>query len=212
MSDSCCDACEARRLHGRALLLSYLTVGYNVAEGVVSLGFGAAAGSIALVGFGLDSFIESLSGVVMIWRFGQHGRVSEAHERKVERRAVKLVGWTFFVLAAYITFEASRKLVVHQVPDASLPGIIIALVSLVTMPTLFVLKRRTARAIKSTSLVADSKQTLACTMMSAVMLVGLVLNSLWHLWYADPIAGLVIAGWLVKEGIQTLRAGQLCAC
>jgi divalent metal cation (Fe/Co/Zn/Cd) transporter len=211
MSD-CCDACETRRLHGRALLLSYLTVGYNVVEGIVSIGFGAAAGSVALVGFGLDSFIESLSGGIMIWRFSQHGRISEDREKKVEHRAVRLVGWTFVVLAAYIAFEAARKLVTHQVPDASLPGIIIALVSLVTMPTLFLLKRRTARAINSHSLAADSKQTLACAMMSAVMLVGLLLNAWLRLWYADPIAGLVIAGWLVKEGIETLRTGELCAC
>lgn len=209
-----CGCCREEKLalNRRALALSWVTVCYNIVEGIVSIAFGAVAGSIALVGFGLDSFIESLSGGVMIWRFAQHGRLSEEQERRVERRAVKLVGWTFFILAAYIAFEAAKKLITREMPEASLPGIIIALVSIVTMPTLFLLKRRTARAINSHSLAADSKQTLACSLMSVALLVGLLLNQLWGIWYADPLVGLAIAAWLVKEGVETLRSGELCSC
>lgn len=201
----CADNCSA---HGRALLLSYLTVGYNIAEGVVSIVFGAAAGSVALVGFGLDSFVESLSGGVMIWRFGVRGAKSEARER----RAARLVGWTFFILAAYIAFEAAKRLITREPPEPSLPGVIIALVSIVTMPALYLLKRATAKKLASHSLAADSKQTLACTLMSVALLIGLGLNKLWGIWYADPLVGLAIAGWLVKDGIEILRTGEVCAC
>ncbi len=212
-AESCSCGREDRLALGRrALVLALVTVGYNIVEGIVSVAFGAAAGSIALVGFGLDSFVESLSGGVMIWRFGQHGRLSEEQERRVEKRAVKLVGWTFFILAAYIAFEATKKLITREMPEPSLPGIIIALVSIVTMPTLFLLKRRTARSIGSHSLAADSKQTLACSLMSVALLAGLLLNQLWGIWFADPIAGLVIAAWLVKEGVETVRSGELCSC
>lgn len=209
-----CGCCREEKLAlgRRALVLSWLTVCYNIVEGVVAIAFGAAAGSIALVGFGLDSFVESLSGSVMIWRFSQHGRLTQEQERRVEHRAVKLVGWTFFVLAAYIAFEAARKLITREMPEPSLPGIIIALFSTVTMPTLFLLKRRTARAIGSHSLAADSKQTLACCLMSVALLAGLLLNQVWGIWYADPIAGLAIAAWLVKEGVETVRSGELCSC
>ena len=207
-----CSCCEPdRRLGRRALLLSYFTVGYNVIEGVVSISAGALAGSIALVGFGMDSFTESISGGIMIWRFRQT-RLSEAEEKKVEARAVKLVGWSFFVLAAYVLFEAVRKLTTREVPDPSLFGIIIAATSLVVMPALYIAKQRTGRKLGSRSLLADSKQTLACTFMSLALLLGLLANRLFGFWQADPVIGLFIGAWLVREGIETLKEGKLCSC
>jgi len=207
-----CSCCEpARKLGRRALLLSYFTVAYNVIEGVLSIVAGGLASSIALVGFGMDSFIESTSGGIMIWRFSQT-RLSEAEEKKVEARAVKLVGWSFFVLAAYVLFEAAKKLVTREVPEPSLFGIIIAATSLVVMPVLFIAKQRTGRRLGSRSLLADSKQTLACTFMSLALLLGLLANRLFGFWQADPVVGLFIGAWLVREGVETLREGRLCSC
>lgn len=207
-----CSCCEPdRKLGRRALMLSYFTVAYNVLEGVLSVLAGGLASSIALVGFGMDSFIESISGGIMIWRFRQT-RLSEAEEKKVEARAVKLVGWSFFVLAAYVLFEGVRKLVTREVPDPSLFGIIIAATSLVVMPVLFIAKQRTGRKLGSRSLLADSKQTLACTFMSFALLLGLLANRLFGFWQADPVVGLFIGAWLVREGIETLREGRLCSC
>jgi len=130
------------RLHKRALSLSYFTVGYNILEGIVSIFAGILAGSIALVGFGLDSFVESLSGSVMIWRFRKHGKISEKEEEKVEKKAIKFVGFTFFILAAYVLYESVRKLLFQEVPGPSLLGIIIAIVSIAVMPVLFYMKYR----------------------------------------------------------------------
>ena len=207
-----CPCCEPdRNLGRRALLLSYFTVAYNVAEGVLSILAGGLASSIALVGFGMDSFIESISGGIMIWRF-RHTRLSEAEEKRVEARAVKLVGWSFFVLAAYVLFEAVRKLLTREIPEPSTLGIIIAATSLVVMPLLFFAKRVTGRKMGSRSLLADSKQTLACTFMSAALLVGLLANRIFGFWQADPVVGLAIGAWLVREGVQTLREGRLCSC
>jgi len=205
----CCES--DRKVTRRALLLSYFTVGYNVIEGVLSILAGGLASSIALVGFGMDSFIESISGGIMIWRFSQT-RLSEVDERKVEARAVKLVGWSFFVLAAYVLFEAVRKLAARDVPDPSLFGIVVAATSLVVMPALFVAKQRAGRRLGSRSLLADSKQTLACTFMSLALLLGLLANRLFGLWQADPVVGLFIGASLVREGIETLKEGRLCAC
>ena len=207
-----CACCEPdRELSRRALLLSYFTVVYNVLEGVLSIVAGGLASSIALVGFGMDSFIESISGGIMIWRFRQT-RLSEAEEKKVEARAVKLVGWSFFVLAAYVLFEAVKKLITREVPEPSLFGIIIAATSLVVMPVLFIAKQRTGRRLGSRSLLADSKQTLACTFMSFALLLGLLANRLLGFWQADPVVGLFIGAWLVREGIETLKEGRLCSC
>ncbi len=211
MSSECTCGRREESLHGRALLLSWFTVGYNVLECAASIIAGALAGSVALVGFGLDSFVESISGGVMIWRFSRHG-LTEEEERKVEARAVKLVGWSFFILAAYILFEAARKLVEHEIPQPSLFGIIIAAASLIIMPALFIAKRRTGRRLGSHSLVADSRQTLACSLMSAALLLGLLANRLFGLWQADPIVGGLIGIWLVREGIETLRRRELCSC
>lgn len=202
----------AANLQKRALWLSYLTVGYNILEGGISLVAGWLAGSIALVGFGLDSVVESLSGGVMIWRFRPHpGRTPEEEER-LEKKAVRLVGYTFFILAAYILYESATKLIFQEAPAPSLLGIIIAAVSLVVMPGLFYLKYQTGKSLGSVSLMTDSKQTLACALLSLALLVGLGLNYLYGIWQADPLIGLIIAGLLVREGINALREEKLCTC
>jgi len=193
-------------------MLSYFTVGYNVLEGVVSVLAGLMARSIALVGFGLDSFVEALSGCVMVWRFRKHGRVSEDEEERVEAKAIRLVGLTFFVLAAYVLYESVKKLYSRDMAEPSLFGIVIALVSVAVMPALFYAKYRTGKSMGSRSLVADSKETLACMFLSVSLLIGLGLNYVFSLWWSDPVVGLVIAGYLVKEGYGAAREGSPCGC
>jgi cation diffusion facilitator family transporter len=196
------------QLHTRALRLSWFTVAYNVLEGLVSVAAGTLAGSVALVGFGLDSFVESLSGGIMIWRFG--ARSGRAADR--ERRAIRLVGYTFWVLGAYVLWESAEKLLRGERPEPTVLGIAITVVSLLVMPALYLAKWRTAERLGSRSLAADSRQTLACMGMSAAVLVGLVVNQLFGLWQADPVIGLLIALLLFREGRETIREGKLCCC
>ncbi len=188
------------RLHKKALSLSYFTVGYNILEGIVSILAGLLAGSIALVGFGLDSFVESLSGGVMIWRFRKHGKISKEEEEKVEKKAIRLVAYTFFILGAYVLYESVKKLYFHVIPDPSLFGIAIAILSIIVMPVLFYMKYQTGKSINSRSLVADSKQTLVCVFLSIALLIGLGLNYLYGFWEADPLLGLIILMFLIREG------------
>ncbi|HSG99147.1 MAG TPA: cation transporter [candidate division Zixibacteria bacterium] len=199
-------------LNRRALTLSYLTVGYNLLEGAVSLLVGAGAASSALIGFGLDSFIESLSGAVMIWRFTPHATLSAEQTAAREQRAVTLVSYTFFVLGAYVLFEACRDLIRADAPEATVWGVVIALVSLITMPLLYWLKRSAGTKLGSHSLLADAKQTLACMLLSLALLVGLGLNLWLGLWWADPAAGVFIGLFLINEGISVFRKRELCSC
>lgn len=186
-------------LYKKGLYLEYFTIGYNLAEAAVSIAFGALAGSIALIGFGLDSVVESLSGLVLIWRLRQHGRISPHKEERVERRAMRFVAATFLILAAYILYESVSKLVFREVPEASLPGMIIAGVSLVVMPALAWMKHDTGKRIGSGALVADSKETLACAFLSLALFLGLGFNFFFAFWQADPIAGMVIVVFLLRE-------------
>ena len=199
-------------LHKKALSLSYFTVGYNIIEGIVSILAGVLAGSIALIGFGLDSFVESLSGSVMIWRFRKHEQMSEEEEERIEAKAVRLIAYTFFILGAYVLYESIKKLYLQEMPDPSLFGIIIAIVSIIVMPVLFYMKYRTGKTINSRSLVADSKQTLVCCILSVALLIGLGLNYLYGFWQADPIVGLVTVVFLVREGYHALKEERLCTC
>lgn len=195
---------ELNRLHKRALFLSYFTVGYNILEGAVSIFAGVLAGSIALVGFGLDSFVESLSGGVMIWRFRQHKDLSEEEEEKLEKRAARLVAFTFFILGAYVLYESVKKLLVREIPESSIIGIAVAVASIIVMPVLFTMKYRTGVRLKSRSLIADSKETLACLFLSVALLVGLGMNYLFGFWQADPIVGLIVVVFLAREGYEIL--------
>lgn len=198
-------------LHKKALWLSYFTVGYNVIEGIVSIFAGWLAGSIALVGFGLDSFVESSSGCVMIWRFRNHNQTSQEEKERIEKKAIRWVAYAFFILGAYVSYESIKKFYFYEIPQPSLLGILIAVISLVVMPVLFYMKYQTGKRINSRSLVADSKQTLACVFLSAALLIGLGLNYLYGLWQADPLIGFIIAIFLIKEGYSTYREGELCS-
>lgn len=199
-------------LHRKALRLSYFTIGYNVVECILALIAGALAGSIALVGFGLDSLVESLSGGVMIWRFSRHEGLSAEEEERLEHRAIKIVGYTFLILAAYVLYESLEKLIWQEPPAPSLLGLGIAIASIIIMPVLFYLKYQTGKSLGSVSLMADSKQTLACAMLSVALLIGLGLNYFFGLWQADPVIGLIIVVVLVREGYQALKEKKLCTC
>ena len=198
------------RLRRRALILAWFSLGYNAVECLASVIAGAMARSPALIGFAFDSLIESLSSGVIVWRFRQYGRVSPEEDERLEARAVQVVGWTFFIVAAYVLYESVEKLYSREAPAPSLLGIIIAAASLVVMPVLSWAKLRAARPLGSASLMADAKQTLACAGLSGALLAGLGLNYLAGLWWADPVAGLVIVAFLVYEGFETLREGHLC--
>ncbi len=191
----------------RGLRLEYLTVGWNIAEGLIAVGAGLAAGSIALIGFGVDSFVETISGLVLIWRLAAEtrGNLDDAAVERVEHRAERLVGVAFLLLAAYVAFEAVRSLVQQEAPDASPIGIALTATSIVVMVWLARAKRRTGEALESRALIADSKQTYACWYLSLVTLVGLGLNAALGWWWADPAAALGIVVLLVREGVEALR-------
>ncbi|MGQ9916576.1 MAG: cation transporter [Bryobacteraceae bacterium] len=192
----------------KGLRLEYMTLSYNVIEAVVSITAGLLAGSIALVGFGVDAVIESLSGAVMLWRLN----VDDHHRREeFERRALRLIGWSFFVLAAYVGYEAVEKLWRHEAPARSIPGIILACCSLAIMPVLACRKQAVSREIASGAMAADAKQTLLCSYLSAILLGGLLLNATLGWWWADPVAGLVMTPLIAREGWLALR-GETCEC
>lgn len=192
-------------LYQKGLYLEYFTVAYNIVEAVLSILFGSIARSIALVGFGLDSIVESLSGMILIWRLRQYGRISEEEEERIEKKAQKFVALTFFLLGVYVLFQSAKKLILKEIPDPSLPGIIIAIVSLIVMPVLSYLKLKTGKQIESNALIADSKETLACSFLSLALLLGLGANYLFGFWQADAIAGLIIVFFLMREGIEVWR-------
>jgi divalent metal cation (Fe/Co/Zn/Cd) transporter len=199
---------SARRaqLNRRSLHLAYATAAYNLAEGVVALTAGAVASSTALIGFGLDSFIEVSSAAVVIWQF--RSRVPEDRERV----ALRLIAVSFFALALWVGIDAARSLFGQGEAEPSPAGIGIAAVSLVVMPVLVWAKRRTGRELRSATVVADSTQTMLCTYLSAVLLVGLVLNATLGWSWADPIAGLVIAAVALREGVEAWRGEQCDDC
>ncbi|MEO7295005.1 MAG: cation transporter [Candidatus Limnocylindria bacterium] len=186
----------------RGLLLEFLTVGWNLVEGVVAVVAAMASGSVALLGFGVDSFVESISGSVLIWRLGSEKRGSADEERieAIERRAEQLVGVSFFALAAYVAFDAVTSILSQERPGASAVGIALASVSIVVMLWLARAKRRTAADLGSRALAADAEQTQACWYLSVVVLTGIGLNALFGWWWADPIAALGVALILVREG------------
>ncbi|MGC4943490.1 cation diffusion facilitator family transporter [Kribbella sp. DT2] len=196
---------ERRRLGRRAQLLAGASVTYNVVEAVVAISAGLVAGSVALVGFGLDSVVEVSSGLIILWQF-RH-RLPETRERQ----ALRLLAFSFFALAAYVGFESVRALITGTTPEASPVGIGLAVASLIVMPFLSWAQRRTGKALGSTAVVADSTQTLLCTYLSAVLLVGLVLNATLGWSWADPIAGLVIAAVALREGIEAWKGKGCCA-
>ena len=199
------DSAARLRLGRRAKMLAGFSVTYNIIEGIIAIAAGVAAGSIALVGFGLDSFVEVSSGLIILWQFSH--RIPESRERK----ALRLLASSFFALAAYVGFESARALIFGIDAEPSNVGIGLAIASLIVMPFISFAQRRTGRALGSNAVVADGTQTLLCTYMSAVLLVGLALNSTLGWSWADPIAGLIIAAVAVREGGQAWKGEGCCA-
>jgi len=192
-------------LYKRGLKLEYYTVGYNILEAVAAIVFGGIASSIALIGFGFDSVIESMSGMVLIWRLSRGISSNDENDERIERRARRFVAMTFFVLAIYILYGAVTSLTKHEAPDKSLAGIIIAVLSLIFMPLLASAKIKVGKQINSKALLADAKETLACMYLSAALLLGLGGNYLFGFWQADPIASIIIALYLFKEGYENWK-------
>ncbi|HZQ69111.1 MAG TPA: cation transporter [Terriglobales bacterium] len=192
----------------RGIQLEYLTVGWNLVEGLVSVIAGAIAGSVALVGFGVDSWIETSSGAILLWRL--HSERTGGHAEALERKALRLVGFSFVLLAGYVAWDAVVSLLKREAPERSIAGVTIAVLSLIVMPLLARAKRRAARALSSAALQADSRQTSLCAYLSAILLSGLLLNSLAGWWWADPVAALVMVPIIGKEGFDALR-GKACA-
>jgi divalent metal cation (Fe/Co/Zn/Cd) transporter len=199
---------ERSQLIRRGRYLEYFTIAYNSFEGLIAVVAGLMAGSIALVGFGFDSLIEVTSGGTLLWRL--HSDADEARRERVETIALRIVGVCFLLLAAYVSYDSIKSLIWREEPHESIPGIVLAVVSLIVMPLLVRAKRGVARAIKSAALMADSKQTELCTYLSAILLVGLLLNALFGWWWADPVAALIMVPIIVKEGIESLR-GETCS-
>ena len=201
---------NARRLRRRAWWLTALTIGWNSLEAAVAIGSGLLAGSIALVGFGLDSVVEVSSAFVIAWRLSRQGADHAANER-AERRAVRLIALSFFAIAAYVAYDAATKLLgIGEHPEHSPIGLALVALSLVVMPVLAWAKRRVAAGLDSVALKADAAETQLCTYLSAVVLIGLAANGLFGWWWMDPLAGLAVAALAVKEGRQAWASGDLC--
>src|SRR5512143_1488031 len=187
----------------RGRRLEYFTIAWNCLEGAVAVIAGLFAGSVSLVGFGIDSFIEVTSGAALLWRMSVD---ADLHRReRNERISLRTVGLCFIALAAYIGYESIADLIRQQAPDHSIPGIVLACVSLLVMPLLSRAKRKVGTALGSAAMHADAKQTDFCVYLSAILLGGLLLNALFGLWWADPAAALVMVPIIAKEGIEGIR-------
>jgi divalent metal cation (Fe/Co/Zn/Cd) transporter len=192
----------------RGQRLEYFTIGWNTLEGLVAVVAGALAGSISLLGFGIDSFIEVTSGTVLLWRMSV-----DADALKRERNemlSLRVVGVCFLALALYVSYESVSDLVSRNAPEHSIPGIVLACVSLVVMPVLSRAKKRVATGLGSSAMHADAKQTDFCVYLSAILLVGLLLNAMLGWYWADPLAGLIMVPIIAKEGFDGIRARACC--
>jgi len=193
----------------RGVRLEWFTIIYNSLEGLIALAAGFLSGSIALVGFGFDSAIEVTSGAALLWRL--RSDESERTRERHEAVALRIVGVCFLLLALYVSYDALQSLVSHEAPTRSLPGIVLAVASLIVMPMLALAKRRVAGQIASAALTADARQTQLCTYLSGILLLGLVLNASLGWWWADPVAALAMVPIIAKEGSDALRGRTCCA-
>jgi len=192
----------------RGRQLEYVTVAWNSAEGIAALLAGLLAGSIALVGFGLDSLVEISSGAVLLWRL--HAEANPQRRERVERRAQRLVGLCFLALAAYVAFDSIKGLMIRDAPRESLFGIGVAVAAVIAMPLLARAKRQVARQLKSGAMLADSRQSDFCAYLSGILLGGLLLNAVLGWWWADPVAALVMVPLIAREGVESLRGEGCC--
>lgn len=192
----------------RGQYLSYLTVGWNALEGIVAVLAGLLAGSVALVGFGFDSAIETLSGAIMIWRL--YSDSDEQNRERVEALSLRLVGLSFILLALYVGYDSIKAILGQEPPQPSTAGLVIAALSLIVMPWLATQKRKVASQIQSSALTADAKQTDFCFYLSIILLSGLALNAIFHWWWADPVAALIMVPFIAKEGVEGVRGKSSC--
>ena len=198
---------EWHRAARQARLLSWLSLAWMGAEGAIAITAGVLAGSIALISFGLDSAIEGFASLVIVWRFTGSRLLSHT----AETRARKLVAAQFFLLAPYVAFEAVHKLLSAEQPDTSWLGIALVTSSVIGMPVLGIAKRRLADKLGSVATRGEGTQNLLCAYLAAAVLVGLLGNALFDMWWLDPVAALVVAGVAVREGIQSWRGEGCCA-
>jgi divalent metal cation (Fe/Co/Zn/Cd) transporter len=202
------DPAAREALVGRGRLLAWLTILWNVVEGIVGITSGIAASSIALIGFGVDSYVEVFAGAVILWRLNKE-RLGQQPSEQAERRALRLIAVTFLLLAAGVGVESIRKLAIGEQPGESAVGLVLAVVSLVVMPLLARAKRQVGRQLGSRALQADATETDLCVWLSAILLAGLGLNSLFGWWWADPMAGLAIVYIAAREGMEHWTAEEL---
>jgi divalent metal cation (Fe/Co/Zn/Cd) transporter len=197
---------QRMRLVKRAKLLAWLGVGWHGIEAAIAVGAGILAGSIALIGFGADSLIESVAGFVLLWRFA----ASRATSESAERRAQKLIALSFYLLAAYVGIESVRALFSGERPDPSWVGIGLSIVTLISMPPLAIAKARIGEKLGSSATKSEGQQNMLCAYLSAALLVGLSANALFEIWWADPVTALLIAAVAVKEGRESWRGESCC--
>src|SRR5580765_6225371 len=197
-----------RQLVRRGERLEYFTIAWNSLEALVSIVAGLIAGSVSLIGFGLDSLIEVTSGSALLWRL--HHDLDHSRRDQVEHSTVRIIGGCFIALALYILIESGSALIRQEIPERSVPGILIAAVSVVVMPMLAREKRKVAAGIGSGAMQADSRQADFCTYLSAILLAGLLLNAVAGWWWADPVAGLVMVPIIAKEGVDGLLGKACC--
>ena len=188
--------------------LEYFTIAWNSLEGIVAIVAGVIAGSVSLVGFGVDSAIEVTSGVSLLWRMSADA--DPDRRERVELVSLRIVGVCFLALAAYVAYEAVSDLLHREAPQRSLVGIALAVASLMIMPLLARAKRHVGSKLRSAAMSADAQQTQFCAYLSAILLIGLVLNALFGLWWADPVAALVMTPIIAREGIESLRGEKCC--
>jgi divalent metal cation (Fe/Co/Zn/Cd) transporter len=193
----------------RGLALNYLTIGYNVLEAIVALGAGIVAGSLALVGFGLDSVIEVTASGAAQWRL--RADLDAARRERVERATQRIIGWSFLALAAYVAYDSVSAILQREPPERSFVGLVILALSAVVMPVLARAKRRVARAMTSRALEADAMQTSLCAYLSVIALAGVVLNAALGWWWADPVAALAMVPIIAREGMEGVRGESHCA-
>ena len=193
----------------RGLALNYLTIGYNVVEAIVALGAGLVSSSVALVGFGLDSVIEVLASGAAQWRL--RADLDAGCRERVERTTLRIIGWSFLALAAYVALDSLNALLRHEPPERSVVGLVLLALSAVVMPVLARAKRRVARAMTSRALEADAMQTSLCAFLSVIALAGVALNTALGWWWADPAAALAMVPIITREGIEGVRGASHCA-
>ena len=200
---------ERTALVQRGLVLNWVTIGYNVVEAVVAVGAGIVSGSVALLGFGLDSVIEVTASGAAQWRL--RADFDATRRERVERASLRIIGWSFLALCAYVVYDSADALLHREPPERSVVGLVLLTLSAIVMPVLARAKRRVARAMTSRALEADATQTSLCAYLSVIALAGVALNAVLGWWWADPVAALAMVPIIAKEGIEGARGEAHCA-